>query len=104
MLACPTCQRFFRPSGRRRFCSDACRLLAWDRQQEARVLVASPPAGQPRPPLSVYGCTPCGTRAPSEQRCERCQTPMVRVGLGATCPHCQELVAVADLIAEEVVP
>jgi hypothetical protein len=29
---------------------------------------------------------------------------MVRIGLGGTCPHCQELVAVADLIAEEVVP
>lgn len=29
---------------------------------------------------------------------------MARVGLGGRCPHCDEPVAVADLIAGEVMP
>lgn len=100
--ACPTCQSLFRPSGRRRFCSDACRRLAWDRRQQ---LAPAPGRVTPGgPPLSIYGCAACGSRAAGEQRCERCRTAMARIGLGGICPHCDELVAVADLLIEEVMP
>lgn len=104
-MTCPVCQSFFAPSGRRRFCSDACRRLAWKRQHQtspAPVVVA--PLGEPRRPFTVYECGACGARAVGEQRCEDCGTFMARVGLGGHCPACDEPVAVADLIAGEVPP
>lgn len=102
-ITCPVCQSFFAPSGRKRFCSDACRRLAWKRQhQAAPVPVVVPPPGQPRRPLTVYECATCGIRAVGEQRCADCGTFMIRVGLGGHCPACDEPVAVADLIAGEV--
>ena len=102
-MTCPVCQSFFAPSGRKRFCSDPCRRLAWKRQQKAPPTpIVVPPPGQPRRPLTVYECAACGTRAVGEQRCEDCGTFMARVGLGGHCPHCDEAVAVADLITKEV--
>jgi len=104
-MTCPVCQSYFSPSGRRRYCSDGCRRLAWKRQQQApSEPIVVPPPGQPRWPLTVYQCRACGTRAVGEQRCEDCGTFMSRVGLGGHCPHCDEPVAVADLIAGEEPP
>ncbi|MGH7429761.1 MAG: hypothetical protein ACREJ4_15600 [Candidatus Methylomirabilaceae bacterium] len=53
--------------------------------------------------MTVYKCPACGIRAVGDQRCE-CGSFMSRVGLGGRCPHCDEPVAVDDLLAEEVVP
>jgi len=104
-MTCPVCQSFFTASGRRRFCSDACRRLAWKRQHQAPVVpIVVPQPGRPRRPFTVYECASCGTRAVGEQRCEDCGTFMSRVGLGGHCPNCDEPVAVADLMAEEVMP
>jgi len=103
--ACPVCQRRFPPGGRRRFCSDACRKAAWRRRhqppQASSVVV--PPA-RPRRPITVYACPSCETRYLGEQRCGDCGVFCHRVGLGGACPHCDEPVAVADLIAQEVLP
>jgi hypothetical protein len=97
-IACGICGRGFRPSGRRRFCSDACRQAAWRRRR-----LAPAPALPPRPPRSaiVYECPECLARYLGEQRCPECQRFCRRVGPGGSCPHCDEPVAVADLIAYE---
>ena len=62
------------------------------------------PSATPRMPLTVYECDACGARAVGEQRCAECATFMRRVGLGGTCPHCDEPVAVSELVGLEVAP
>jgi hypothetical protein len=95
---CPVCHRGFLPSGRRRHCSDACRQAAWRRRH-----LASPPE-VPLPPkgarraVSVYECDECGARAIGEQYCAECRTFMKALGRGGACPHCDEPVAVVDLL------
>jgi hypothetical protein len=95
---CPVCGRPFRPVGRRRFCSAACRQAAWRRRHAA----ARPPlqAAPPRPPRAavVYECPVCENRYLGEQRCPDCHRFCRRVGPGGWCPHCAEPVAVADLL------
>ncbi len=97
-IACPVCGTAFRPAGRRRFCSDACRQAAW-RQRHPTPLPAVPA----RPPRAavVYECPECSTRSLGEQRCPDCHLFCRRVGPGGPCPHCDEPVAVADLITSE---
>jgi predicted nucleic acid-binding Zn ribbon protein len=96
---CPVCGRAF-PSGRRRFCSAACRQAAWRRRRTARPPAPAIPPRASRPPRSdvVYECPVCGARYLGEQRCADCQRFCRRVGLGGRCPHCDEPVAVDDLI------
>ena len=97
-MTCPVCQSYFSPSGRRRFCSDGCRRLAWKRQHQAPpVPIVVPPPGQPRRPLTVYECGACGTRLLGAQRCD-CGTFMHRIGRGGLCPCCDEPVAVEELL------
>lgn len=103
-IPCPVCAEPFVASGRRRYCSDRCRCRAWRRRRPAPVPVAVPPAGPGRRAITVYECAACGTRALGEQRCDECGSFMGRVGIGGLCPHCDEPVAVSDLVAEVVVP
>ena len=96
-IACPICGRSFRSVGRRRFCSDACRQAAWRQRHPDPV-----PAVPMRPPRAtiVYECPQCSVRYLGEQRCPDCQRFCRRVGLGGPCPHCDEPVAVADLLPD----
>lgn len=104
-MSCPVSEVAFNPSGRRRYCSDACRRKAWSRRKPApSAPVVVPAAGQPPRPITVYECASCGTRALGEQRCNDCGGLMHRVGYGGLCPHCDEPVAVADLLGDEVPP
>ena len=94
-IACAQCGQPIMPSGRRRFCSAACRQALW-RQRHA-----IPPAPLPsRTPksLTVYACPLCDARFLGEQRCPDCQVFCRRVGPGGSCPHCDEPVALVDLI------
>jgi len=101
---CPVCQVSFPAAPNRRYCSQACRATAWRRRHMAPTApVVVIPASRPRLPLTVYECPACGSRAVGEQRCE-CGSFMRRVGLGGRCPHCDEAVAVRDLLDEEVMP
>ena len=102
-MTCPVCQQPFTPVGRRKFCSDACRAAAYRRRRDARRAPVVVPRAQPRRPITVYECDHCGTRALGEQRCETCNTWMRRVGLGGNCPCCDEPVAVAELVGQEVI-
>ena len=46
----------------------------------------------------MYECAACGTRYLGEQRCPECQQFCRRIGPGGACPHCDEPVALADLL------
>ena len=91
-IPCPQSGTRFTPFGRRQWCSDACRQGAWRRRVAA-----------PRPVLAaknatIYECPDCETRYLAEQRCADCNTWCRRIGPGGSCPHCEEPVAVRDLI------
>jgi hypothetical protein len=91
-IACEICGVRFIPQGRQRYCDTPCRQTAWRRRKAA-----------PRHPVVakasiVYECGSCGTRLIGIQRCEDCNTWARRVGPGGCCPHCDEPVAVSDLI------
>jgi hypothetical protein len=98
-LACPICERGFSPTGRRRFCSDACRQAAW-RARRPVVPVVPLTHRSPRP-STIYECPACETRSLGDQRCPDCNTFARRVGPGGLCPHCDEPVAVSDLLISE---
>lgn len=94
-IPCPICQRPFRPTGRQRVCSAACRQKQW-RQQHPPPL---PPLLTPHPRAeTVYVCPTCDTRYLGTQRCDDCGVFCRRVGPGGACPHCDEPVALADLL------
>ncbi len=101
-ITCPVCQHPFHPNGRRRFCSDACRAAAYRRRRDAPQPSIVVPRANPRRPITVYECDSCGTRALGEQRCDECSTFMRRVGIGGHCPNCDEPVAIAELLNQEV--
>jgi hypothetical protein len=96
-IACPRCGRPFRPVGRQRVCSTACRQALWRRRQAQ----PQPVLPGPRPRAqTVYGCPDCETRYLGTQRCPDCGVFCRRVGPGGLCPHCDELVALSDLLPE----
>ncbi|MBI4213856.1 MAG: hypothetical protein HY534_06045 [Chloroflexi bacterium] len=47
---------------------------------------------------TVYECPSCETRFLGEQRCPDCGIFCGRIGPGGLCPHCDEPVALADLL------
>jgi hypothetical protein len=94
-IGCPVCSRRFRPSGRRRYCSDTCRQAAWRQRHPAPLPVL--PLRTPRVE-TVYECGTCETRYLGEQWCPDCQRPCRRIGPGGACPHCDQPVALTDLL------
>jgi hypothetical protein len=101
-MICPIDQRRFTPVGRQKFCSDACRAAAYRRRHKPTTSLVVPKA-QPRRPITIYECDTCGARALGDQRCEECRTFMRKVGIGGTCPHCDEPVALADLVGPDLI-
>ena len=96
---CPACGQPFTPSGRRRWCSAACKQAAWRRKRSpATPLPPAPPPGRKRA-ITVYECAACGQRALGSQRCDDCGTFMRAIGIGGLCPHCDDPVAVIELAA-----
>ena len=99
MIACPACDATFAPTGRRRYCSDACKQLAW---RQRHLVVAVPPKVA-RTDI-VYLCEGCDTRYLGERRCPDCNRFTRRIGPGGECPHCSEPVAVADILPDGIDP
>lgn len=95
---CAMCGTSFTPHGRRRFCDDACRQAAWRERHPASTLPTLPPK-LPRSSV-IYECPECQARYLGEQRCGDCGAFCRRVGAGGLCPHCDEPVALADLLPE----
>ena len=94
-MTCEECGATFTPSGRRRYCSDACRQAAW-RQRQATPIMASKTTRY----VILYECPSCQTRYLGTQRCPDCNTFCTTVGPGGQCPHCDEPVAITDLITD----
>jgi hypothetical protein len=105
--SCPACGLTFTSgerSGRQRiWCSAACRQRGYRLRNQPP---ADPVVVLPKPPLKaevVYECPECEARYLGIQRCDECNVFARRVGPGAPCPHCNEPVAVADLIPGAIV-
>jgi hypothetical protein len=100
-MTCPVCQRPFTPAGRQIYCCGVCRATAYRRRREtAHAPLIVPAARRPR---TVYECDGCGARALGEQRCADCTTYLTcRVGIGGTCPCCDEPVAVTELLGQQL--
>ncbi len=102
-ITCPVCGDSFGLSGRRTYCSDACRALAYRRRRDmGGIPPATVPKSRSRREFTVYVCNSCGERSLGEQRCSECHTFMTRVGIGGHCPSCDEPIAIIDLLEEEV--
>ena len=97
--SCPVCGTPFARVRRQRYCSDNCRRTAWRRRQAA----AEPeppaiPAARSRRDTTIYEHGECETRYLGEQWCHDCNQPCRRIGVGGLCPHCDEPVAIPDLL------
>lgn len=101
-MLCPVCQLPFTPVGRQKYCGDACRSAAYRRRRDAGRAPVVVPRAKPRRPITVYECDGCGARAVGEQYCDGCGTFMRRVGLGGSCPNCDEAVSVEELLGRGI--
>lgn len=94
-IPCPMCGLLFTPVGRQRVCSAACRQAAWRRRHT--VPTPNIPHRAARV-ATVYQCPACDQRYLGDQRCPDCGVFCRRVGPGGLCPHCDEPVALTDLL------
>jgi hypothetical protein len=92
-MICPVCHSQFTPSGRRQYCSDACKQRAWRTRQNQAPIPAKVAQID-----TVYTCPECDTRYLGERRCPDCNLFTRRLGPGGPCPHCDEPVALADIL------
>ena len=101
-ITCPVCQRPFTPQGKRRWCSEGCRVAAWRRRrQQAGPAITLPPA-RPRRPITVTSAT-AAPPAPWDSNAATNAAPScAKLQLGGPCPHCDEPVAVTELLDQEV--
>jgi ribosomal protein L32 len=54
---------------------------------------------------TVYECSSCGERLLGERRCPECHLYGRSVGLGGSCPYCETVILLADLLElEETAP
>jgi ribosomal protein L32 len=106
--SCPVCGGTT-PSSRSIYCKPACKQLAYrlrhqplatvdpvilrEQLQRQRLLVAH----------TVYQCSSCGERFLGERRCPDCHLYGRSVGLGGTCPDCETIILLADLLGQEAV-
>jgi hypothetical protein len=95
---CPICWTPFTRARRRRYCSDNCRKTAWARRHATTALAPPIPLPGTRRDRTIYACPSCDTRYHGQQRCPDCGTFCTRVGPGGSCPHCDEPVALTDLL------
>ncbi len=101
-MTCPLCQHYFTPTGRAIYCSTACRKTAFRRRHQTPSTTVTVPAARPRREFTIYECPDCGERLYGQQRCQDCGTFARRIGLGGPCPHCNQPVALNDLLDQEV--
>ena len=91
------------PAGRaRQYCTAACRQDAYRRRHQAAVTLTPLPAPRSRLEGTVYECSTCENRYLAEQWCPDCAQPCHRLGAGGTCPNCDEITLVNELLSEEL--
>jgi hypothetical protein len=96
---CPACGAPFTRTGRRRYCTDACRQAAWRRRAASPRRPAALPAARPRRQGTIYQCDACDTRYLASQWCPDCNRPCRRPGPGGHCP-CGELLTIDELLSD----
>lgn len=101
---CGACGQPLDPGRARKWCSNSCRQAGYRRRHPILAPAVALPPAQPARHRTVYECPACETRFLGEQRCPDCNYFARRVGLGGTCPHCDEPVAITDLIDDQPNP
>ena len=102
-LRCPVCGIPFIRIRRQAYCSDQCRKTAYRRRRQTTISTEPVPPARRRRDVTVYSCPDCGTRYYAQQWCPDCQQPCTRIGTGGLCPHCDEPVAITDLLDQHSV-
>ena len=103
-MTCPVCLQHFTATGRQTYCGSPCRKTAFRRRHQQPLAAITIPAGRPRRDFTIYECPDCEERFLGEQRCHSCGVFARRVGIGGPCPHCDQLVALNDLLDQDVIP
>jgi hypothetical protein len=108
----PTCRVCAQPltSARARYCSAACRQRSFRLRHVPTAVVDEPRLRtelRRRRTLvahTVYECGVCGERLVGQQRCAQDNVFGHAVGLGGSCPECDQPILLADLLELEVLP
>lgn len=100
-MTCPICQIYFTPVGRQTYCSTPCRKTAFQRRHQNPSAPITVPAARHRRDYTIYECPDCGERLYGEQRRQPCSSSARRIGIEGLCPHCDQPVALSDLIDQE---
>ena len=99
--ACLACQApLLTARGRQAYCDQACRQAAYRRRHAglaATPINALPPAASRRAG-TVYACPNCQSRYLGQQRCDDCNSFATRLGRGGTCPDCDTLITLDELL------
>lgn len=106
---CPVCRAPL-ASRRAMYCSPACKQRAYRLRhpstttQDATTLTAELTPRGNQVAHTVYECPLCGERSLGEQRCPDCNRFCRVLGLGGTCPGCDEPILVAELLGRNGAP
>jgi hypothetical protein len=101
--ACPLCATPL-PSARARYCSAACKQHAYRLRQAERSVPDPTALARELKRLrtlmahTLYECPTCGERYLGVQRCPDCQHFCRALGLGGACPHCDQLLLIAEVL------
>jgi len=101
---CPVCQRPFTATGRQAYCGSPCRKTAFRRRHQQPLAAVTVPPARPRRDFTIYECPSCEDRLLGDQRCSTCGIFARRVDIGGPCPHCDQPVALNDLLDQDVIP
>jgi ribosomal protein L32 len=107
LRACPVCGGT-PPSSRSVYCKPACKQLAYRlrHQPQATVdpVVLRKQLQRQRRLVAhtVYECSSCSERFLGQRRCPDCNLYGRSVGLGGSCPDCDGVILLADLLGQEV--
>ena len=101
---CPVCGGT-PPSSRSIYCKPACKQLAYRLRHQASHDTVDPDTLRKQLQRqrqliahTVYECARCGERFLSERRCPDCNLYAGSVGLGGSCPDCDSVILLADLL------
>ena len=96
------------PSKRAMYCTRACQQRSYRLRHHRPTLEVTSvrQALQRRTALvahTIYECGGCGERFVGERRCDTCNWFCRAVGIGGSCPECDTIVLLGDLLGEGVV-
>ena len=96
------------PSKRAKYCTRACQQRSYRLRRQTPSLdgTAMRQALQRRNALvahTIYECGGCGERFVGERRCDECNRFCRAVGWGGSCPECDTIVLLDDLLGDGVV-